>query len=69
MFVLASSGVYSGTPGQPAPRHVQDRQEASKLVKQYEQNEPARDFYQALVEIAEGRMRLDIEMWEEEDDE
>ena len=69
LFVLASSGVYGGTPGQPAPRHVQDRQEASKLVKQYEQNEPARDFYQALVEIAEGSMRRDIEMWEEEDDE
>ena len=68
LFVLASSGVYSGTLGQPAPRHMQDRQEASKLVKQYEQNEPGRDFYQALVEIAEGSMRLDIEMWEEEED-
>ena len=69
LFVLANSGVYMGTPGKPAPRHVQDLQEASKLVKLYEQNEPVRDFYQALVEIAEGSMRLDIEMWEEEDDE
>ena len=69
LFVLASGGVYMGTPGEPAPRHVQDRQEASKLVELYEQNEPVRVFYQDLVEIAEGSMRRDIEIWEEEDDE
>ena len=69
LFVLANSGVYSGTPGQPAPRHVQGRQEASRLVKLYQQNGPARGFYQDLVEDAEGRMLWDIELWEEEDDE
>ena len=69
LFVLANSGVYSGTPGQPAPRHVQDRQEARNLVTLYEQNEPVRGFYEDLVEIAEGSMRRDIELWEEEDDE
>ena len=69
LFVLANSGVYMGTPGEPAPRHVQDCQEASKLVERYQQNGPVKGFYQDLVEIAEGRMRRDIEIWEEEGDE
>ena len=69
LYALAVSGVYSGTPGEPAPRHVQDHREASTLVKLYEKNEPVRGFYQTLVEHAERRMRLDVEIWEEEDDE
>ena len=69
LFVLANSGVYGGTPGEPAPRHVHDRQEASKLVERYQQNGLVKGFYQDLVEIAVGSMRRDIEIWEEEDDE
>ena len=69
LFVLANSGVYMGTPGEPAPRHVQDRQEAIELAKLYQQNGPVKGFYQDLVEDAAGKMRLDIELWEEEDDE
>ena len=69
LFALAVSGVYRGTPGEPAPRHVQDRQEASVLVNLYEKNEPVRVFYQDLVEHAVKSMRLDVETWAEEDDE
>ena len=68
LFALAIGGVYGGTPGQPAPRHVQGRQEASALVRLYDANEPVRGFYQALVEHAEGSMRLDVELWDEGDD-
>ncbi len=69
LFALAISGVYSGTPGQPSPRHVQDHQKASVLLKLYEKNEPVRRFYQDLVEHAESSMRLAVELWDEEDDE
>jgi len=69
LFALAASGVYSGTPGQPAPRHVQDRKDASALVELYTANEPVRDFYAALVAHADANMRLDVELWDEGDDE
>jgi hypothetical protein len=69
LFALAASGVYSGTPGQPAPRHVQDRKDASALVELYAANEPVRDFYAALVAHADANMRLDVELWDEGDDE
>jgi hypothetical protein len=69
LFALAASGVYSGTPGQPAPRHVQDRKDASALVDVYAANERVRDFYAALVAHADANMRLDVELWDEGDDE
>ncbi len=32
LFSLAVSGVYSGTPGQPMPRHLNDKSEAERLA-------------------------------------
>jgi hypothetical protein len=69
LFALAGSGVYSGTPGEPAPRHVQDKEEASRLAELYAANEPVRSFYEALVAHAEGSMRMDVELWDAGDDE
>jgi hypothetical protein len=69
LFALAGGGVYSGTPGEPAPRHVQDKMDASKLAELYAANEPVRDFYEALVAHAEGSMRMDVELWDAGDDE
>ena len=68
LFALAMGGVHRGAPGQPMPRHVQDHKEAGALVTLYNANEPVRGFYQDLLEHAEGSMRLDVELWEEEDD-
>ena len=68
LFALAIGGGHSGTPGQPMPRHLQDHKEAGALVTLYNANEPVRGFYQDLLEHAEGSMRLDVELWEEEDD-
>ena len=68
LFALAIGGVQRGAPGQPMPRHVQDHKEASALVTLYDANEPVQGFYQGLLEHAEGSMRLDVELWEAEDD-
>jgi hypothetical protein len=51
------------------PRHVQDRKDASALVELYAANDPVRDFYAALVAHADANMRLDVELWDEGDDE
>jgi hypothetical protein len=68
-FALAGSGVYSGTPGEPAPRHVQDKKDASKLAELYAANEPVRNFYETLIAHAESSMRMDVELWDAGDDE
>jgi hypothetical protein len=69
LFAVAASGVYSGTPGQPAPRHVQDRDDATRMVERYANNEPVRAFYAAVAGHAESSMRLDVELWDDGDDE
>jgi hypothetical protein len=69
LFGLAISGVFSGRPGEPAPRHVQDKDEAERLSRVYGAVEPARHFYRSLLAHAEGSIRLDVALWDEEDDE
>ena len=69
LFSLAASGVYSGTPGQPMPRHLHDKAEAERLAQSYAANEPVRDFYRSLVAHAEGNIRFDVALWDEGDDE
>jgi len=68
VFGLAISGVYSGRPGQPAPRHVSDKAEASQLVEQYTDRPAVRDFYQELVHHAEGSIKRELLDWESEED-
>ncbi len=65
---LAISGVYSGTPGQPMPRHLNDKAEAERLAEAYGTNEPVRDFYRSLVGRAESSIRFDVEIWDQEGD-
>jgi hypothetical protein len=69
LFALANSGVYTGIPGEPAPRHLQDKAEASRLADVHENDAPVRDFYRALVAHAEANIRLDVALDVEEDGE
>ena len=68
LFSLAASGVFSGTPGQPAPRHLSDKAEAERLAEAYAANEPVRDFFRSLLGHAESSIRFDVALWDEEDD-
>ena len=52
-----------------APRHVQDRNDAIGLVDRYANNEPVRAFYTAVAAHAESSMRLDVDLWDDGDDE
>jgi hypothetical protein len=68
LFAVAGSGVYTGVPGQPAPRHVGDKTEAGQLADRYADAEPVRDFYRSLVAQAEANIRFDMALWEEQGD-
>jgi hypothetical protein len=69
LFSLAISGVYSGAPGEPAPRHLHDKAEAQRLAEAYAATEPVRDFYRSLLGHAESSIRFDVALWDEGDDE
>jgi hypothetical protein len=69
LLSLAISGVYSGAPGEPAPRHLHDKTEAERLAEKYVSNAPVRDFYRSLRDQAESSIRMDVALWDEEDDE
>jgi hypothetical protein len=69
LFSLAASGVFTGMPGQPAPRHLSDKAEAERLAEAYAANEPVRDFYRSLLGHAESSIRFDVALWDEGDDE
>ena len=66
---IQASGVYSGTPGQPAPRHVHDKAEAERLANGYVSNDPVREFYRSLIAHAEAKMRIEVALWEDGEDE
>jgi hypothetical protein len=67
LYCLATNGTYTSTPGQPAPRHLHDKEQAQKLAHVYS-NQPAGYFYDSLVRAAEDHIRQDREQWEEEGD-
>lgn len=50
LFGLAISGLFSGTPGQPPPRRVQDQQQATKLAQTYRERPKVCEFYKAIKE-------------------
>jgi hypothetical protein len=65
---LATSGTYTSTPGEPAPRHLQQRARGKELAETYA-GTPAGDFYAELVTSAEEDLRREKQRWEEEGDE
>lgn len=67
LFSLAMSGVYSGAPGEPAPRHLEDKAQAQRMIEAYRDVEPIRQFYESLLAHAEGNIRIDVALWDEED--
>lgn len=69
LFATAMSGVHSGTPGQPAPRHVSDKASAQQLAVKYAARPVVRQFYDDLVKGAESSIERDMLQWEEEGDE
>ena len=69
LWALATSGIYSGTPGEPAPRHVHEKAEAERLANVYASNDPVREFYRSLIVLAEANMRIDADLWEDGEDE
>jgi hypothetical protein len=62
---LATSGMYTSTPGEPAPRHLHQRDRGRELAGTYS-GSPAGDFYTELVTSAEENLRRDKQRWEEE---
>ena len=69
LCALATSGIYSGTPGQPAPRHVHEKAEAERLANVYASNDPVHEFYRSLIVLAEANMRIDVDIWEDGEEE
>jgi hypothetical protein len=65
LFGTAISGAHSGTPGQPAPRHLSDKASAQALATQYASRPAVKDFYDTLVRHAEGSIERDLMRWEE----
>ena len=64
---LAGEGTYTSAPGQPAPRHLSDREHAQKFAQVYS-DKPAGYFYNLLVKSAEDDIRRERQQWEEEGD-
>ena len=57
----------TSTPGQPAPRHLKDKERAQKFAQVYS-NEAAGYFYNLLVKSADDDIRRERQQWEEEGD-
>jgi hypothetical protein len=68
LYAIAGSGVYTGAPGEPAPRHLHDKSESERLAQVYADREPVRGFYQSLVASAESNIRFDVALGGEEDE-
>lgn len=66
LFSLAISGIFGSSPGEPAPRHLNDKAEALKLAQQYATSTPTADFYNDLVEYAESSIQREMQRWDEE---
>ena len=66
LFGVSIGGVHSGTPGKPSPRHMTDKASALALVDKHQAREPARKFYQSLVDFAESSVQRELARWEEE---
>ena len=64
----ALSGGYSGTPGEPMPRYVEIREQASAVASQYDAGSPAYRFYVSLAESADAfiseQLRRDEELFD-----
>jgi hypothetical protein len=66
LFGIAVSGTHSSVPGEPAPRHLQDRDKARMLQALYSSRPRVQAFYESLARHAESEIRRDALEWEEE---
>ena len=69
LYGLATTGMYSSLPGEPAPRHLNMKAEAAKLAEQYSNVAAVFEFYMDLVRHAEHSIKREMDMWDEEGDE
>lgn len=53
---LATGGTWSSAPGEPAPRHVEQRDRADAAARRYAEGTPARRFYEAVRDAAVGEI-------------
>src|SRR5262249_27221885 len=68
LYALAIGGLFTGTPGQPAPRYLSDKKEAQRLAARFKSRPAVRAFYESLVSHAENSIRRDLDEFEEEDE-
>jgi hypothetical protein len=52
VYGVARGGTWTAVPGEPAPRHVEQRDRAAQAAERYSAGSPARQFYEALREDA-----------------
>ena len=69
LYGVAVSGTYERTPGQPAQRHVSDKQSASAMAEQFRERTPVREFFEELVRHAEESIRRELAEFDEEEEE
>jgi len=60
MFVL-NNGLWSSTPGEPAPRHVALRDAAAEAASRCAQNRIAKDFFMACSDFIQDRIESMLE--------
>jgi hypothetical protein len=67
LFAIATSGLYSGSPGQPKLLDVNTRAEAQRLAEVYTSRTAVQSFYEGLVQHAEDNIRREQMEWESEE--
>lgn len=66
MLNVATSGMWQGSPGQPAPRHVEQRERAALAAERHTSDSPVRRFYEAVRDDAVGELESERVRDEEE---
>jgi hypothetical protein len=69
LYALAISGVYTGSPGKPAPRHLSDKARAAAAAESLKTCPVAKEFYDTLVRSAEESIKRDTIEFEDEEEE
>lgn len=67
LFGAAISGVFSGTPGEPAPRHLSDKENAIRMRELYRGKPETMEFYNSLVRHADESIRRDVSDFDDEE--
>ena len=66
LYSLTTSGTWEGTPGEPAPRHVEQRDRAADAAARYAEGSPVRRFYEAIRDNAVQEIADELVRDEEE---